>query len=55
MEKREEPSHFVGGNVNWHMENSMEGPWKTKSRAGEGNSNPLQYHCLVNLMDRGTW
>ena len=22
---------------------------------GEGNDNPLQYFCLVNPMDRGTW
>ena len=22
---------------------------------GEGNGNPLQYHCLENLMDRGAW
>ena len=22
---------------------------------GEGNSNPLQYSCLRNLMDRGAW
>ena len=22
---------------------------------GEGNANPLQYHCLENLMDRGAW
>ena len=22
---------------------------------GEGNGNPLQYPCLKNLMDRGTW
>ena len=22
---------------------------------GEGNSNSLQYSCLVNLMDRGGW
>ena len=22
---------------------------------GEGNGNPLQYFCLGNLMDRGTW
>ena len=22
---------------------------------GEGNDNPLQYHCLENLMDRGAW
>ena len=23
--------------------------------AGEGNGNPLQYSCLKNSMDRGTW
>ena len=23
--------------------------------SGEGNGNPLQYYCLGNLMDRGTW
>ena len=23
--------------------------------AGEGNGNPLQYSCLGNPMDRGTW
>jgi len=22
---------------------------------GEGNGNPLQYSCLKNFMDRGTW
>ena len=22
---------------------------------GEGNSNPLQYYCLGNAMDRGVW
>ena len=22
---------------------------------GEGNGNPLQYHCLENLKDRGAW
>ena len=22
---------------------------------GEGNGNPLQYSCLENLMDRGSW
>ena len=27
---------------------------KTKI-VGEGNGNPLQYSCLENLMDRGTW
>jgi len=24
-------------------------------RPGEGNGNPLQYFCLENPMDRGTW
>ena len=24
-------------------------------RSGEGNSYPLQYSCLENPMDRGTW
>ena len=23
--------------------------------SGEGNENPLQYSCLDNSMDRGTW
>ena len=22
---------------------------------GEGNANPLEYYCLQNPMDRGTW
>ena len=26
-----------------------------KDPPGEGNSNPLQYSCLGNLMDRGAW
>ena len=25
------------------------------SSPGEGNGNPLQYHCLQNSMDRGAW
>ena len=25
------------------------------SSPGGGNSNPLQYYCLENLMDRGDW
>ena len=24
-------------------------------RPGEGNGNPLQYSCLENYMDRGSW
>ena len=26
-----------------------------RSFSGEGNSNPLQYPCLENTMDRGAW
>ena len=29
--------------------------YKTKTRLGEGNGNPLQYPCLENLMDREAW
>ena len=29
-------------------------PWVGKI-PGEGNSNPLQYYCLENPMDRGAW
>ena len=29
-------------------------PWVGKS-PGEENGNPLQYSCLENPMDRGTW
>ena len=29
-------------------------PWLGRS-PGEGNSNPLQYFCLENFMDRGAW
>ena len=31
---------------------SIPGPGRSP---GEGNSNPLQYSCLENPMDRGTW
>ena len=37
-------------------------PWRLSTKAGnnpllpgEGNGNPLQYSCLENSMDRGTW
>ena len=29
-------------------------PWVGRS-PGEGNGNPLQYSCLGNPMDRGSW
>ena len=28
---------------------------ESRRSPGEGNGNPLQYSCLGNLMDRGTW
>jgi len=31
---------------------SVPGSWRSP---GEGNGNPLQYSCLGNPMDRGTW
>ena len=27
----------------------------TRRSSGKGNDNPLQYSCLENFMDRGTW
>ena len=33
MEEREDPSYIAGGNVNWYMENRMEGPWRAESGA----------------------
>ena len=29
-------------------------PWSGRS-PGEGHDNPLEYSCLENSMDRGTW
>ena len=29
--------------------------WTIKKADGEGNGNPLQYSCLENPMDGGTW
>ena len=38
---------------------AMQETWGSISRLGrspgEGNGNPLQYSCLENFMDRGTW
>ena len=28
---------------------------ESRRSLGEGNGNPLQYSCLENSMDRGTW
>ena len=51
-------SHFPGGSdgkksaCNAEDQGSVPGLGRSP---GEGNSNPLQYSCLENLMDRGTW
>ena len=36
------------------MQETKETPWVGKSPGGE-HSNPLQYSCLENPMDRGAW
>ena len=50
---------FPGGSVvkknppaNAEDVGSIPGSWRSP---GEGNGNPLQYSCLGNPMDRGTW
>ena len=47
---------FPGGSmVSNHQWRRLEfDPW-AKKIPGEGNGNPLQYSCLENPMDRGTW
>ena len=51
-------SSFPGGSVvenlpaNARDTGLIPGPGKSP---GEGNGNPLQYSCLENPMDRGTW
>ena len=37
-----------------HIRNTSSIPGSGRS-PGEGNSNPLQYSCLGNPMDRGAW
>ena len=65
MEKRE-PSYTVGGTVKCAaiMEKGMEVSFLRDSQgsipgsgraAGEGIGYPLQYYCLENSMERGTW
>ena len=49
---------FPGGSVAKHLPASAGAmgvnPGLGRS-PGEGNSNPLQYSCLGNLLDRGAW
>ena len=49
---------FPGGSVvkNPHANAGDRGSIPGSGRSpGEGNGNPLQYSCLENSMDRGTW
>ena len=41
------PSNVVG-NISYFI-------WLSRGISGEGNSDPLQYSCLENPMDGGTW
>ena len=49
---------FPGGSVVKNLPANAEGASSTPGLGrfpGEGNSNPLQYSCLENPIDRGTW
>ena len=49
---------FPGGSDGKESAGSVVDPgWipGSESSPGEGNGNPLQYSCLENSMDRGTW
>ena len=37
------------------MQDTWVQPLGQEGRLDEGNGNPLQYPCLENSMDRGTW
>ena len=51
-------SHFPGGSDGkvsaYHVGDPSSIPGLGRS-PGEGNGNPLQYSCLENPMDGGTW
>jgi len=49
---------FPGGSEGKGSACNMGGPGsipRLGKSPGEGNSNPLQYSCLENPMDRGAW
>ena len=48
---------FPGGSDGKASANSVGdlGSIPGSGRSGEGNGNPLQYSCLENPTDRGTW
>ena len=40
----------------WNVRSMNQSKWEVvKQEIGEGNGNPLQYSCLENPMERGTW
>ena len=40
----------------WNVRSMNQSKWDVvKQEIGEGNGNPLQYSCLENPMERGTW
>ena len=62
--------HITQGDLNMGLLRGLSGkkkkksPWQAKDTGlipvsgrapGEGSGNPLQYPCLGNPMDRGTW
>ena len=50
-------SEFTGSEVKASACNAGDLGWipRLGRSSGEGNGNPLQYSCLENPMDRGTW
>ena len=48
------PSDSVVKNLTASAGDTVSVPGSGRS-SGEGNGNPLQYFCLENPMDRGTW
>ena len=48
------PAGSVVKNLPTNAEDTGSIPGSERS-PGEGNSNPLQYSCLENPMDRGAW
>ena len=50
-----ESSHGLDGKVSVYNAGDLGSIPGSGRSPGEGNGNPLQYYCLENPMDRGTW
>ena len=53
---------YIWASLVAQMVKNLHDTWETRVQSlnwedspGEGNGNPLQYSCLENCMDRGTW